>query len=75
MWSDANINFMQQQIIKNHLCFTLGKYLFIHEQQISNDCENYYVPTCYDENKYYKKGDKSQKSEQCSITLQLVGTL
>lgn len=46
--------------------FYVGKYLFIPEQQISNNCENYYIPTSYGENIYYKKGDKSQKSERCS---------
>jgi len=37
MWSDANVNVMQQQIIKKHLQFHFGKRLFIPEEQISKD--------------------------------------
>jgi hypothetical protein len=62
----THINVTQQRIIKKHLRFHFGKRLFIPEQQISKDCENYYVPTSYGEYKYYKKGDRSQKPERCS---------
>jgi len=66
MWSDANINVTQQQIIKKHLCFHFGKLVFVPEKEISRDCESYFIPTVYGEYKHYKKGDRSHKPERCS---------
>ena len=65
MWADANINYTQQRIIKRHLRLHLGKRLFIPETRFSSDHEHYFVPTYYNEYKYYKNGDKSQKPERC----------
>jgi hypothetical protein len=66
MWSNANINVTQQQIIKKHLRFHFGKHVFVPEKEISWDCESYFIPTVYGEYKRYKKGDRSQKPERCS---------
>jgi hypothetical protein len=66
MWRDANINVTQQQIIKKHLRFHFGKLVFVPEKEISRDCESYFIPTVYGEYKHYKKGERSQKLEQCS---------
>jgi len=66
MWSDANINYTQQRIIKKHLRLHFGRRLFISETTFSNDSEHYYVPTYYGEYKHYKQGDKTQKPERCS---------
>jgi hypothetical protein len=66
MWSDANINVMQQRIIKRHLRYHFGKHVFIPDQDISNDTDHYNAHTTYGEYKYYKKGDQTQKAERCS---------
>jgi hypothetical protein len=66
MWSDANINYTQQHIIKKHLRMHFGKHLFIPDSRVEEDNDHYGVSTFYGEYKYYKGGDKSQKPEQCS---------
>jgi hypothetical protein len=58
MWSDANINIIQQQTIKKHLCLHFGKHVFVPEKEINRDCESYFIPTVYGEYKHYKKGGK-----------------
>jgi hypothetical protein len=65
MWADANINYTQQRIIKKHLWLHFGKRLFIPESTFSADHMHYYIPTYYNEYKYYKNGDKLQKPEKC----------
>jgi len=65
MWTDANINYTQQRIIKKHLRLHFGKRVFIPDNMLSHDHEQYYVPTYYNEYKYYKNGDKTQKPERC----------
>ena len=66
MWSDANINYTQQRIIKKHLRLHFGKRLFIPETKFEEDNDHYAVQTCYGEYKYYKNGVKEQKPERCS---------
>jgi hypothetical protein len=39
MWADANINYMQQRIIKRHLWLHLGKRLFIPDSTFNADHE------------------------------------
>jgi hypothetical protein len=65
MWSDANINYTQQRIIKKHLRLHFGKRVFIPDNTLHRDHEQYYVPTYYNKYKYYKNGDKTQKPERC----------
>ncbi len=65
MWADANINYTQQRIVKKHLRLHFGKRLFIPETTFNTDHEQRYVPTYYNEQKYYKNGDKTQKPERC----------
>lgn len=67
MWSDANVNYTQQRIIKKHLWLHFGRRLFIPDTKLIEDNERYYVPTSYGNYKYYKNGDKSQKPEKCSF--------
>jgi len=33
MWDDANINILQQHIIKMYLCYCFGKKIFVAEKQ------------------------------------------
>jgi len=70
MWTDANVNYTQQRIIKKHLRLHFGKRVFIPDSTLSSDHEQYYVPTYYNEYKYYKNGDKTQKPEQCQYWCQ-----
>jgi hypothetical protein len=65
MWTDANINYTQQRIIKRHLRLHFGKRLFIPDSTFSSDHEHYYIPTYYNEYRYYKNGDKTQQPERC----------
>jgi hypothetical protein len=65
MWVDANINYTQQRIIKRHLRLLLGKRLFIPDSKFNADHERYFVPTYYNEYRYYKNGDTTQKPERC----------
>lgn len=58
MLADERIDHTQQSIIKRYLCLHLGKYLFIPDTRIEQDHEQYFVPTYYDECKYYKEGNK-----------------
>ena len=66
MWSDANVNYTQQRIIKKHLRHHFGKRIFIPETVFSEDSDHYSVPTFYNDYKYYKNDDKTQKPERCS---------
>jgi hypothetical protein len=63
MWADDNIKYMQQRIIKRHLRLHLGKRLFIPDSAFNADHERYFAPTYYNEYRYYKKCDKTQKPE------------
>jgi hypothetical protein len=58
MWTDANINYMQQQIIKKHLRAHFGKCLFIPITKVEDDNDHYGVQTFYGDNKYYKTETK-----------------
>jgi hypothetical protein len=66
MWSDANMNYKQQQIIKKHFQLHFGNFLFILETKFEEDNDHYAVQTCYGQYKYYKNGAKEQKPERCS---------
>ena len=55
MWSDANINVVQQRIIRRHLRHHFGKRLFIPQNVFQEDREHYSVKTHYDCYKYYKR--------------------
>jgi hypothetical protein len=65
MWSDANVNVVQQWIIRRHLKYHFGKWLFIPRKIFEEDREHYNAQTYYDCYKYYKGGDKQQKPEKC----------
>lgn len=52
MWSDANLNYTQQGIIKKHLWHHFGKRLFIPETAFQEDSNYYSVPTFYSEYRY-----------------------
>lgn len=65
MWSDANINVVQQRIIRKHLKYHFGSRLFIPQKIFKENREYYNVPTNYNCFKYYKDGDKLQKPEKC----------
>jgi hypothetical protein len=65
MWSDANVNVVQQRIIRRHLKYHFGKRLFIPRKIFEEDREHYNAQTYYDCYKYYKGGDKQQKPEKC----------
>jgi len=65
MWSDANINVVQQRIIRRHLRHHFGKRLFISENSFKEDRKHYSVNTHYNCLKYYKGGDTSLKPEKC----------
>ena len=62
-WADANIIHTQQRITKRHLHLHLGKLLFIPDTTIKWDHEQCHVPTYYNEYKYYKDGNNTQKLE------------
>jgi hypothetical protein len=66
MWSDANINYTQQRIIKKHLRLHLGKHLFLPDTRIESDNLHYSVLTSYGQYKYYKGGNTAIKPERCS---------
>jgi hypothetical protein len=51
----------QQCIIKKHLRFHFGQRRFFLEQQISQDCKNYYVLTFYVKYKHYKIGKQETR--------------
>ena len=65
MWSDANVNVVQQRIIRRHLRHHFGKRLFIPQTIFAEDRKHYSVDTYYDCFKYYKGGDKLLKPEKC----------
>jgi hypothetical protein len=65
MWADADINYTQKRIIKRHLRLHLGKRLFIPDSTFNADHERYFVPTYYNEYRYYKNCDTTQKPERC----------
>ncbi len=65
MWSDANVNYTQQRIIKKHLRLHFGKRLFLPDTTVEEDNDHYAVPTSYGEYKYYKNKDMAQKPERC----------
>jgi len=56
-----------QQRNKKHLQLHLGKCLIIPDTLFSLDHDHHYVPTFYNEFKYYKNGDKTQKPERCHL--------
>jgi hypothetical protein len=66
MWTDANVNYTQQRIIKKHLRVHFGKCLFILNTKVEDDNDHYSVQTFYRDYKYYKNGDKTVKPERCS---------
>jgi hypothetical protein len=55
---------------KKHLRLHFGKRIFIPDSTLSSDHEQYYVPTYYNECRYYKNGDKMQKPERCQYWCQ-----
>jgi hypothetical protein len=65
MWSAANVNIVQQRIIRKHLKFHFGKRIFLPTKVFRDDRMQYNVETFYDCYKYYKNGDKMQKPEKC----------
>jgi hypothetical protein len=65
MWFDANLNVVQQWIIRRHLKYHFGKLLFIPRKIFEEDREHYNALTYYNHYKYYKGGDKQQKPEKC----------
>jgi hypothetical protein len=66
MWTDANVNYTQQRIIKKHLRAHFGKCQFILNTKVEDDNDHYGVQTFYGDYKYYKNGDKTMKPERCS---------
>jgi hypothetical protein len=42
IWSDANINVMQECLIKEHFSSHFGQHIFLPHQAIINDSHNYY---------------------------------
>jgi len=65
MWCDANINVVQQRILRKHLKFHFGKRIFLPQTQLKVNREIYQVETMYGSYKYYKGGDRTQKPEKC----------
>jgi hypothetical protein len=65
MWSDANIDVAQQQIIRSHLKYHFGKHMFLPQMILRADWDLYEVETLYGSYKHYKNGDQTQKPEKC----------
>jgi hypothetical protein len=65
MWSDANINVVQQRIIRRHLKYHFGKRMFLPQMILRADRDLYEVETHYGSYKHYKNGDQTQKPEKC----------
>ncbi len=65
MWSDANINVVQQRIIRRHLKYHFGKRMFLPQMIIRADRDLYEVETLYGSYKHKKNGDQTQKPEKC----------
>jgi len=65
MWCDANINVVQQRILRKHLKFHFGKHIFLPQTQLKVNQEIYQVETMYGSYKYYKGGDRTQKPKTC----------
>jgi len=65
MWSAANVNAVQQRIIRKHLKFHFGKRIFLPTKVFKDDRLHYSVETFYGCYKYYQNGDKMQKPEKC----------
>jgi hypothetical protein len=65
MWSDTNINVVQQRIIRRHLKYHFGKRMFLPQMIIRADRDLYEVETQYGSYKHYKNGDQTQKPEKC----------
>ena len=65
MWSDANIDVAQQQIIRSHLKYHFGKHMFLPQMILRADRDLYEVETLYRSYKHYKNGDQTQKPEKC----------
>jgi hypothetical protein len=57
MWSDSNVNVVQQCIIQRHLCHHFGKWLFIPQKIFEDDWRRYGIEH-YFYFKYYKGGNK-----------------
>ena len=52
MWCDANINVVQQRILRKHLKFHFGKRIFLPQTQLKVNREMYQVETMYGSYKY-----------------------
>jgi hypothetical protein len=70
MWSDTNVNVVQQHIIRRHLKFHFGKRLFLPQRILKDDQDHYEVETQYGSYKFYKNGDTAQKPEKRPYWLQ-----
>jgi hypothetical protein len=65
MWSDSNVNVVQQRIIWRHLHQHFGKQIFIPQKIFDDDQRLYSIETHYDCFKYYKGGNTLLKPEKC----------
>jgi hypothetical protein len=65
MWSDANVSYTRQCIIKKHLCLQFAKCLFLSDTTVEENIDHYAVPTSYGEYKYHKNKNMAQKPERC----------
>jgi len=65
MWSAANVNVVQQRIIRKHLKFCFGNRIFLPSKVFKDDRTHYNVETYYGFYKFYRNGDKMQKPEKC----------
>jgi hypothetical protein len=67
MWSNSNVNVVQQRIIRRHLRHHFGKQIFIPQEIFDDDRRHYIIETHYDCFKHYKGDDTLLKPENVHI--------